>query len=440
MTVRDRIRAAATPRAILLAGWIGFMLYAYPGFLTTEAADELFDSRVGAFTDWHSPVMTEIWRWIGYVASGPPPILVVQSALLLAGVHHLLLRAMSPRASAIAAVALLWFPPVLATTAVICPESLLAAFLAAGAAAIASTRRMIQLAGLGLLLLACGLREGSSVAVLPILLVGLPWRAQAAAWQRPLLAAGTWLVLVVGASWLQRAVTDVETGTREMTLATRDIAGVLRFAGPIDDAELAEVFDGVPLIPAEHRLHDVPRWYVHPDELSSGPHRLFDRPESADARDRISAARGRLVRAHLGAYLQHRWRTLALILWLTRTAPRAPVYTQFTETPEQRVNVQFTSRFSVVQRQLVHAVRAQSSSSVFHPYVYFFVALIALPLAMVRRQRDAAMLLGSAIGYELALMFLNTSTEYRCSHWMIVGTLVAVFLMVARGISSRAAR
>jgi hypothetical protein len=366
-------------------------------------------------------------------------MLAVQSTLVLAGAYHLLRRAMPARAAAVAAVAVLGFPPVLAATAVICPEALLAALLVAGAAALASPRRGVQIVGLGLLLLACGLREGASLAVLPILLLGFSWRAELAAWQRQLIAAGVWLVLVAGAAGLYRLVVDNASGRRELALATRDIAGVLRFAGPIDDAELADTFADVPLVPAADRLQDARRWYVHPDDLTNGPHRLFDAPEAGDARDRVIAARGRLVRAHPGAYLRYRWRVFAHVLGLTGDKPQTPVYAQFTESPEQRKNLELAARYSVIQRQLVHAMRALGSSLLFQPYLYFVVALIALPLAMVRRRRDAAMLLGSAIGYELALMFVATSAQVRDSHWMIAGTLVAVILVTARGLVSRAA-
>jgi hypothetical protein len=353
--------------------------------------------------------------------------------------YHLLRRAMPARAAAIAAIGVLLCPPVLAATAVICPESLLAAFLAAGAAAVGSPRRHVQLGGLGLLLLACGLRDGASLAVLPILLLGFAWRAEPATWRRQLIAAGVWLVLVAGAAGLPQLVVDQVTGRRAIALATLDIAGVLRFAGPIDDAELTDDFQGVPLEPTADPLHDARRWYVHPEQMTSGPHRLFDPPTSAGARDRLIAARGRLVRAHLGAYLRYRWRVFARVLGLTRATERSPLYTQFTEVPEQRVNLQFSARHSVIQRQLVHAVHALGPSFVFRPYLYFFVAVLALPFALVRRRHAAAMLLLSAIGYELALMFVTTSPEVRESHWMIAGTLVAVILQVARGIQAREA-
>jgi hypothetical protein len=438
--VIGRVRRAATPRAILAVAAIGLLLYAYPGFLPTESVDELVDSRVGLYTDWHSPVMTEIWRWVGYFVSGPAPLLVLQGALFLAGAYHLLRRLLTPRRAAIAAGALLWFPPVLATMAVIYPVALLTAFSLAGAAALASPRRGVQLAGLGLLLLACGLCGGAPIAVLPIVVLGHTWLPSRPGWQRLVVAAGVWLVLVAGAAGLRRWVTDTRTGRSELTFATRDITGVLKFSGPISDAELRDHFAGVPLVPASDLRRGVRTWYPHPEQLANGPARLFDPPATPGDRDRILAARWRLARAHPLAYLRHRWHVFARVLGLVRPRPASAVYTLFTEQTGQRVNLQFAARYSVIQRPLVHAMRAIATTFVFRPYLYLALAVLALALAAVRRDRAAAMLLASALGYELALMFVAVDPELRDSQWLVAATVLAVILLAARALARRRAR
>lgn len=439
MTIAHRIDRAATPRAILLLGWIGSVLYGYPGFMTTEAADQLVDSRVGVFTDWHSPVMTELWRVLDVLVSGPAPMFVLQGALFLAGSYHLLARVISPRPAAVAAIAVLWCPPVLAAMAVICPESLLAACLISGAAAITSPRRTLQLAGLGLLLLACGLREGASIAALPIVLVGSTWRADLTAGRRLLIALAAWVVLAAGGHGLTRLLVDAQTGRRELELATRDISGILRFSRRLDASELARAFAGVPLRTTDDLAHDARRWYAHPDQLTQGPRRLFDPPESPVARKRVIAARDRLARAQLVAYLTYRMRVLVRLLGFIHGRPEDLVYTQFLESRAQRVPLQFDARHSVIQHRLIAAVRAVARSFAFRPYVYLVIAVLVLPLAAVRRQRHAAMLLASAIGHELGLMFVIASPEYRSSLWMIAAALLAVVLVIAQGAARAAA-
>src|SRR5262249_22318532 len=96
----DRMRS---PRAILIAGWLVFVAYAYPGFMVSESSDMLYDARIGNFTDWHSATMTQLWQLTSWWISGPFGMLVVQSTLFLAGAYHLLRRVLAPRAAAFAA-------------------------------------------------------------------------------------------------------------------------------------------------------------------------------------------------------------------------------------------------------------------------------------------------------------------------------------------------
>lgn len=432
----------ATPRAILLVGALGFVLYGSPGFLTTEAADQLADARVGQFTDWHSPVMTEIWRLLELLAAGPAPMFALQGGLVLVGAYHLLARVLSPRGAAIAATAVLWSPPVLATLAVISPDSLLAGLLVSGAAAIASPRRAVRIAGLGLVVLACGLREGAPVAALPIVVIGFAGFARTAdprraRWRRVAIGLGVWIVVAAGGLGLSRLLIDQRSDRREIELATRDIAGILRFAGRLDPGQLARVFAPVPLRTTDDLAHDARRWYTHPDQLGRGARPLFDSPDTLEAREAVIAARDRLIRAHPGAYLVYRSRVLIRLLGFTRSAQRTAVYTQFVEVPGHRAALQFNARHSVIQRGLIAPVRALRNTWLFHPFLYFAIALIALPVAAWRRQRDAAMLLASAIGHELGAMFAIATPELRSSFWMMAATVLGVVVLIARGARRR---
>ena len=151
-----------SPRAILVIGWLVFMLYAYPGYMNSEAVDQLIDARYGQFTDWHSPMLTEVWRVVGFVVSGPAGMLVLQSLLVLVGGYRLLRRAMSERAAAIAMCGVLVFPPVIATMGLVCPEALLAGCFLVGLDALRSPRRALKLVGLGLLVIGSAMRPGGS--------------------------------------------------------------------------------------------------------------------------------------------------------------------------------------------------------------------------------------------------------------------------------------
>jgi hypothetical protein len=367
-------------------------------------------------------------------------MLVLQCTPLLVGAYHLLARAMPARPAAIAATGLLWFPPVAASVAVIEPASLLTAFLVAGAVAIASERRLVQLAGLALLLLACGLRSGAAAAVLPIVVLGLGWRTARPAWQRALIGLAIWAVLALGAAGLRAWVTDGQTRRNELALATSDIGGVLRFAGRMSDDEVRASLAGLALTQPQNLQRVARRLYTRSVELTAGPDRLFDPPTSARERSAVLAARKRLMRAHPFGYLRYRVRVLGRVLGLPPSTTPTPLYIRFTEDLGHRQNLQFAATYSHAQRMLVTGMRAVEHSFLFHAYLYFALAIILLPLALVRRARVATMLLASALAYTLALMIVTVSPAPRDTLWLITGAVGAVILLIAQPLSARATR
>jgi hypothetical protein len=68
------------------------------------------------------------------------------------------------------------------------------------------------------------------------------------------------------------------------------------------------------------------------------------------------------------------------------------------------------------------------------PLVYLLVALVLVPLA--RRQPVALAMLGSGLGYELGLYFLAPTPDVRYSNYLIVTTLVAYALVMARRLAA----
>src|SRR6185369_3923165 len=154
----------------------------FPGYVMTEGADQLVDSRVGTFTDWHPVMMTEVWRLVGHVISGPPGMLLVQSALLLFGTFVLARRFVTDRAAAFVAIAILLLPPVMTTMAVICAEAQLVAWLVGGTALLLAERRALRLAGLVAMMIACGMGGGAVLAVLPLIVVPFRWRDEQPRW------------------------------------------------------------------------------------------------------------------------------------------------------------------------------------------------------------------------------------------------------------------
>ena len=424
-TTPPRARWQLTPRTILIVGCLGFLLCCYPGLVPIESADDLNNARVNELTDWSSPVMAEVWRWLGWVISGPPSMLIAQTLLWLLGSYHLLARALPARLAAVAASLVLWFPVVAATAAVVCADTLLAGCLIAGAAAIVSPRRTVVALGVGLLVLASGMREGAEVAVLPIVVLGVTERVGGRTLRGFALGLAAWLAIAGAGAVLRAQLVDVPSGRRELALANKDIAGTLRFAGAINAPALTHQMRGTHLVtPLPPDLAEAARgWYAHPNGIMDGDRRLFEPPTSITGVHRIAAARDRVVRAHPGAYLGFRLRVLTRVLELAGQRP--PILYKFTETRPLRYPIAYAAHRSLLQRAALPLAYTLDRTPLFRPYLYVALGLLLVVFAVRRRQRDAVMLLASGLGYELALMFVTATPSHRASHWMIGAVLLA---------------
>jgi hypothetical protein len=413
------VKLELTPRRILAGGWVVFLLYAWPGYLMTDGAEQLAAaaSRKGRFDDWHAVVMTEVWRMIGRLIAGPAGMLVLQSGLLLFGTYAIVRHLASERTAAWTAVAILLFPPLVTTTGLVSAEAQLAGFFAAGAAGLMSPRRNRRLLGLGALLLGIGMRDGVALAALPIVLGLFAW-GDVSVWRRRGLAIAAWIAITLGAFGLERLLVNKHTFQPEERLAVNDIVNILRNAPPIPDARLHELLAGTPLLVAT----DI--------QQHAATERIFAADSTVPQRKALIAARRALIREQPGAWLAHRGRRLHAELGLPPSRDWPALYTSFVDSPEQAKDIAHWSRHSFVQRVLIAPVRWLSETPLFRPYVYAILALLLLPLAIAWRQRVPVVLLASGLLYELSLGVVSVRPAYRDSHWMIVATMLAAVLLV----------
>lgn len=428
---RERIVAALTPRRILVAGWLVFLLYAYPGYLQADGADELVDSRSGVFTDWHSPMMTEVWRIVGIFIGGPPGMLFLQSLLFLLGSYALLRRApISKRAAATASICLLLFPPILAALAVVGANAQLVGFLIAATAALSSERQAWRWGGLGLAVIACGMVRGAELAALPIIVSLFRWRDTRARWQRISIAAAAWLVVVLLAAGLTWLFVDVQSERQDLELAMVDIVGTLYHADKLPDDEVRPLLAGIRLAePNDIQAH---ARAVYGKELfyAASDARIFEPPATDAEREAFYAARHAFMRTYTRAYLEHRAHELYRALGFSRKKAFAAVYTSYVPVfPRDAFSTSHAARHSKLKEWLIRPVAALGWT--FRPFVYLFFAIIALPIAVMRRAKISRLLLVSGILYTLALMFLSTRAIYVDSFWMIAATCVAIGLLMA---------
>jgi hypothetical protein len=142
-----------------------------------------------------------------------------------------------------------------------------------------------------------------------------------------------------------------------------------------------------------------------------------------------------VIRAEPGAYLAHRWSTFKRLLALAKNQRWSAFYADYLSSQDLQPIVAHTARHSLLQRTLLGIVRPLSKTFLFRPYFYFYLALVLVPLAAWRRQRLALVLLASGILYELSLMFVALRGEWRDSHWLVVSTVLATIVLVARCMS-----
>lgn len=432
----ERVRAAR-PRTILIVGWCVFLIYAYPGYMTSDAVDQLFDARVGHFNDWHPPTMIELWRLISYVVAGPFGMLAAQSWLLVGGAYALLARITRPRAAALGAVGLLIFPPVIAPLAVISPDAQMVGYLLAGFACVTSPRRGGRLAGVVLLVLGTAMRPTAALAALPLLAGGIRiWRPATLRWRRALAGLAACAAIWLAACGLDAYVRHGSTEHTKLDRAIADLTGTAHFAPPFDDDLSRALLAGIPTYEGALRAR-LANAYTHPDRLTYGTDRMFEMPHTAAQRALVFDAAWAMRRAYPAAYLLHRWRTFGRVLGLSRTKDSRAVYTGFAGSESQGDKVLHAAMHSALQRGAIAVVRVIANGRANRPYLYLILAVLALPIAIRRRHAPAGTLLASGILYELSLFFATTVTTYAISSWLIVTTSLAVGLILRNELARR---
>lgn len=419
-----------TPYRILAAGWLLFLLYAYPGFVPPESGDHLFDARVGAFTDWHPVMMTMVCRIVNRLVAGPPGMLLVQSALLLLGSYVLARRTMAECKAAIVAVCMLLVPPVLATTPVISPQAVFGGLLLVGIAALCVHRPRAQLVGAILLVVASGMHPAAWVAVCVVVLAMFRWNEKNAGWRRLVIALGATIAIAGVSRGLETLLVDgASDRSPAVQLAMADIVGTLYYAGELDDDAVTNLVGNTSLAGSTALQDRARSMYGRPPLYAEPDRGLLVPPQTGEQHERLFDGRWALALAQPAAYLEHRWHVFYRALGFSASRRWNDLYTAFVAAG-QETGLEHRARSSWLQKQLQRPMRAMAGSLVFRPYVYLAIALVLVVVAAVRRHRLATLLLATGILDELTLFFVANRAEYRDSHWMITATALAAALLI----------
>ena len=434
------------PFVILAAGWLLFLMHAYPGRMTRDSFDQLRQARTGIFLDDHPPLMQAIVWVTDRIVAGPIGPVILQSLLLLAGAYLLLRRAMRPRVAAIVAALFLLFPPSLAVMVVMWKDPMMAGALLLATALLLDPRRWVRLVALALVLVATGVRFNGLAATFTIVLLlfewrefsGTKWRARA---KRYGLAFGVWAALTAAAFGINSLLTDRETHFAE-TMLVDDIVGTLRFVKPDrPDAELRTALAGTRLIP-DQNIHKAIRKAYNSESVLPiilGDTRVFDHALadieqlSPEVRAALWRAWNDIVLGYPGAYLYYRADRFRVLLGMSKRREvfwDSPIIVTH-DYQDKKLLWEFgvSTSISPTQAWIDERLTDLSHTWLFRPYVYFILSLALLVLA--RRNALVAALLLSGLGIELSMFFLAHSPDYRYSHWMVCTTVLSAILLLA---------
>lgn len=418
----------ATDRVILAAGWLWFLVYAFPGYMSYDSVWQLSQARQQEpLNEWHPPMMAFIWRLTDAVIAGPFPMLVLQSVTFLVGLYALLRHVMPGRVAAIVSVVVLLLPQNITVMAVIWKDSQMAGFLLAGIAALLSDKRRWRIAGCVFIFLATAVRYNAAAATLPI--VALLWdrRAEVPWLKRYAIATGVWLALTVAAFVVNGQLVEKRVYPWQTAAAPLDIIGTLRFA-ELDNDQLLRETPGVPWAEPQDTAARI-RKYYRPNasflDLTQGPAAIIDYPSTDAHRSALTAVWRSVVLVHPGAFVRHR-----LGVFRAQLAARALIWTRFTNAETSEDLVHHRAEYSAIQLAWISVMQRIDQTWLFHVGLYFVLALALLPFC--RRERLAFVMLMSAIGHEVGLLLVAPAIDYRYSHWMVVATLIAAIILFAR--------
>ena len=428
----QRVLRSLSPRAVLLVAFGGFLLYGFPGYMSSDSVLQLTEARTGHFSDGNPPLMAAEWWVLDKIICGPVLMLALQGALLLGGLYVLLRRFLDAKPAAWTAGAILLFPPVLVTMAVIWKDSQMAAYLVAGLAALIQPRLRTRLIGVGLLVAACSLRHNAVAAVVPLIAILFEWR-QGLPWtKRLLIVVGVTIVVGIGGFGITRVLAGKHV---KLTPMFNDIAGVIAYTHDRSDDDLKQVLRDVPLA-VDHGLQTQCRMLVamqHGWLVMVGPDPFFRSPGSEEQWDAVTRSWKELVFGDPVAYLEFHADQFARLLHMTDNDLPGAVWNRFLEADVQLDWIDHDASFSWYQQKLGIGVfyPLDRHTPLFKPYIYVAIALILLVL-MCRTALPLALFLSGFL-YELSFFPVGVEPEFRYSHWMVTSIVIGtVVLFVQR--------
>ena len=431
--------ARVSPRLLLAISWVGFLIYAWPGYMSFDSVFQLGESRNWEFSEQHPPPMAALWRLVELFVAGPTGMLLIQSACFLVGTYLLLRHWMSDRAAAACAGLVLWFPVCCATMAVIWKDSQMMGFLLLGTALLLSPRRRVRLIALGFIWLATAMRHNALAITFPIVVLLFQWSHHG--WKRYAISMLTWLAITLSVQTTIKLMVQEPAYLWHTGQALDDIVGTVRNMGPISDDELRTDLRGIPLQPTtKANLQAQLSAPLEPWDYAWGTWRImysfFGHPANATERAAVTRAWKKLVLGHPAAYLVHRWHIFEQVANLVNVPddpPPSVIYTWFVDVQDPYASAERAEHDAspgAIQDALRDALTWTSRTGLFQVWAYVLLSLLLLPFCI--RDRALFALVASGLTGEAVLFIVAPVTDFRYSFPVVVTTVIALFALIAK--------
>lgn len=435
--VIQRLRELS-PRTILAIGWLGLVLYAFPGHLSFDSVSQLLESRSGVYSNAHPPAMAAMWRFCELFVAGPVGMLFIQTLVFTAGAYILFRRRMSDRWAAVMTLLLLWFPVVSNTMSTIWKDSQMTSFLLLGVGLTVASRRRTRILGCLSFVLATAMRHNALAMTFPLVILLFEWEPGYRWWKRYAISIAAWVAITMSAQLLTKVLTDHERYLWHESLALCDIVGTMReLPEDLPDTEIRDMLAGTEIRPTDH-LHHAMRKVADPtwapvDVLWNAMDSFFVRPTTAEGRAAVTRAWKRVVLTHLPEYLAYRWGVFRQLLQLDDGPYGSAAYIWFNDIqnlPKSAESIGHDAWPSRTQQLLYQGMLTIGESALFRVYVYALLALLLLPFCW--RDRESFALIASGLTGEAALFVIAPTTDLRYSFWLLLVVILAAVLIVAR--------
>jgi len=431
-----RLRAAAsrafTDRVILFIGWLWFLVYGFPGYMSADSTYQLSQSRGdNPLNDWHPPMMAFIWRYLDKLIAGPFLMLVLQSVTFLIGLYVVLTHVMSKRAAAIVAVLVLLAPQNIHVMAVIWKDSQMAGFLMAAIAGLLSERRRWRIVGYLFIFLATAVRYNAAAPTFPIVILLFDRHGTLHWLRRYGTACVLWVALTLAAFKANEVMIKRHDYVWVTGAAPVDIYGVLYFAPSVDTDALEREFPDAPWA-APGQIREVVEYGYKPDNnywhAVEGPQAILKFPSTPKQRDAIAGVWKKVVFGNPLAFFKHR-----VSVFITQLRAGVTVWDAFVNEGWAEDGLKHRATPSSIQAWWVSIVKKLAGKRILRAKMYFVLTLIFLLLC--RRQRIAFVVLMSGLAHATGVMLVAPAVDYRYIHWTVVCAIVGGIVLFARRIN-----